>query len=116
MEIKPIRNESDHDAAMEAVDGLMGSAPNTPDGDALEILATLVEAYEAKHWPMEAPDPVSMIEHVMEARGLRQRDLASLIGSPAPCVGCPQSTTSSDPADDSRPGARMGASGRHAHR
>ena len=81
MVIKPIRNEADYDAALNAIDGLMGSAPNTPEGDALEVLATLVEAYEAGRWSIEAPDPVSMIEHVMEARGLRQRDLASLIGS-----------------------------------
>ena len=81
MEFKPVRNESDYDAALKAIDGLMGCAPNTPDGDALEVLATLVEAYEAGHWPIDAPDPVSMIEHVMEARGLRQRDLASLVGS-----------------------------------
>ena len=81
MEIKPVRNESDYDMALEAIDGLMGCAPNTPDGNTLEVLATLVDAYEAKHWPIESPDPVSMLEHVMEARGLRQRDLASLIGS-----------------------------------
>ena len=81
MEIKPIRNEADYDAALKEIDGLMGTASNTPDDDALEVLATLVEAYEAKRWPIEAPDPISMIEHVMEARGLRQRDLASLIGS-----------------------------------
>ena len=81
MEIKPIRNEADYDAALEAIDGLMGAAPETPDGDALEVLVTLVEAYEAERWPMEAPDPVSMIEHAMEARGFRQRDLATLIGS-----------------------------------
>ena len=81
MEIKPIRNEADYDAALEAIDGLMGAAPETPDGDALEVLVTIVEAYEAERWPMEAPDPVSMIEHAMEARGFRQRDLATLIGS-----------------------------------
>ena len=81
MTIKPIRNEADYDAALEAIDGLMGAAPNTPDGDTLDVLVTLVEAYEAEHWPMEAPDPVSMIEHVMEARGLLQKDLAALIGS-----------------------------------
>ena len=81
MEIKPIRNEADYDAALEAIDGLMGAAPETPDGDALEVLVTLVEAYEAERWPMEAPDPVSMIEHAMEACGFRQRDLATLIGS-----------------------------------
>lgn len=81
MTIKPIRNEADYDAALDAIDNLMGAAPNTPDGDTLEVLVTLVEAYEASRWPIEAPDPVSMIEHVMEARGLLQRDLAALIGS-----------------------------------
>ena len=81
MVIKPIRNEADYDEALKTIDGLMGAAPNTPDGDTLEVLATLVEAYEAERWPMETPDPVSMIEHVMEARGLLQKDLAALIGS-----------------------------------
>ena len=59
----------------------MGAAPGTPEADALEVLVTLVGAYEARRWPVEAPDPVSMIEHVMEARGYRQKDLAALIGS-----------------------------------
>ena len=59
----------------------MGAAPDTPEGGRLEILVTLVEAYEARRWPIEAPEPVSVIEHVMEARGLRQKDLAALIGS-----------------------------------
>ena len=81
MTIKPIRSEEDYDAALEAIDGLMGVAPNTPAGDTLEVLVTLVEAYEAEHWRIEAPDPVSMIEHVMEARGLLQKDLAAVIGS-----------------------------------
>ena len=81
MNIKPIKNESDYDAALAAIDRLMGAPPDTPQGDELEILVTLVEAYEAARWPVEAPDPVSAIEHVMEARGLRQKDLATLIGS-----------------------------------
>ena len=81
MNIKPIRNERDYDAALAAIDRLMGAEPGTPEGDDLEVLVTLVEAYEAARWPMEAPDPVSAIEHVMESRGLRQKDLASLIGS-----------------------------------
>ena len=81
MNIKPIRNERDYDAALAAIDRLMGAGPGTPEGDDLEVLVTLVEAYEAARWPVEAPDPVSAIEHVMEARGLRQKDLASLIGS-----------------------------------
>ena len=81
MNIKPIRNERDYDAALAAIDLLMGAEPSTPEGDDLEVLVTLVEAYEAARWPVEAPDPVSAIEHVMEARGLRQKDLASVIGS-----------------------------------
>ena len=81
MEIRPIRDEADHDTALEAIDGLMGAEPDTPEADRLEVLVTLVEAYESRRWPMDAPDPVSMIEHVMEARGYRQKDLAAVIGS-----------------------------------
>lgn len=81
MKIKPIKNEADYDASLIAIDGLMGAAPDTPEGDELEVLVTLVEAYEAERWPIEAPDPISVIEHVMEARGFRQKDLAGLIGS-----------------------------------
>ena len=81
MRIKPIKCDADYDAALTAIDGLMDAAPDSPEGDELEVLVTLVEAYEAERWPIEAPDPISAIEHVMEARGLRQRDLAALIGS-----------------------------------
>ena len=79
--IRPIRSEADYDSALAVIDSLMGAAPNTPESDELEILVTLVEAYEAKRWPIDAPDPISAIEHVMEARGLRQKDFAELIGS-----------------------------------
>lgn len=81
MNVKPVRNEADYDAALAAIDRLMGAAPGTLEGDELDVLVTLVEAWEAARWPIEPPDPVSAIEHVMEARGLRQRDLAGLIGS-----------------------------------
>ena len=81
MRIKPIKSEADYDAALTAIDRLMGATPGTPEGDELDILVTLVEAYEAAHWAIEAPDPISAIEHVMEARGLRQKDLAAVIGS-----------------------------------
>ena len=71
---------------MRVIDRLMGAPPDEADRAwerelELEALVTLVEAYEAKHWPIEAPDPVSALDHVMEARGLRQKDLAELIGS-----------------------------------
>ena len=81
MNIKPIKSEADYDAALTAIDGLMGGGPDTPEGDELQILVTLVEAYEAERWPIEAPDPISAIEHVMESRGFQQKDLAVLIGS-----------------------------------
>lgn len=53
MNIKPIKNEADYDAALAAIDNLMGAAPNTPEGEKLDVLVTLVEAYEAEHWPIE---------------------------------------------------------------
>ena len=81
MDMKPIKTEEDYNAALKEIDRLMGSPPDSPDGDDLEVLVTLVEAYEAAHWPIEAPDPVSAITHVMEANGWRQKDLAELIGS-----------------------------------
>lgn len=81
MTIRPIRNEADYDAALAEIDRLMGAVPGTPGGDALEVLVTLVERYEAEYWVIDAPDPLALIEHVMEARGLRQKDLATVIGS-----------------------------------
>ncbi len=59
----------------------MGAPADTPEGDTLEVLVTLVEAYEVERWKIEARDPIAAIEHVMEARGLRQKDFAALIGS-----------------------------------
>ena len=79
--IRPIRDETDYDAALAEIDSLMGVTPGTPESDRLEVLVTLVERYEAENWRIEAPDPISAIRHVMEARGLRQKDLAALIGS-----------------------------------
>ena len=81
MDIVPIRYEADYEATLGAIDSLMGAAPDTPEGNRLEVLVTLVEAYEAHRWPVEAPDPVALIEHAMEARGYRQKDLAAVIGS-----------------------------------
>jgi len=62
---------------------LMGSAPGSPEGDELEVLATLLDAYEAKHFPMDAPDPITAIEFRMEQQGLTRKDLESFIGSRA---------------------------------
>ena len=81
MNIKPIKSEADYEKALAEIDGLMGAAPGTSESDRLEVLVTLVEAYEAGRWKIDAPDPISAIEHVMEAQGLRQKDLAVLLGS-----------------------------------
>ena len=79
--LKPIRTEAEYDASLAEVDALMGAPADTPEGDRLDVLSVLIEAYEAERWPILAPDPVALIEHVMEARGYRQRDLAVLLGS-----------------------------------
>lgn len=80
MEVRPIRSESDYQAALAEIDRLMDAAKDTPDGDRLDVLATLVEAYERRHFPMDLPDPVEAIKFVMEQRGLTAKDLGPMIG------------------------------------
>jgi len=83
MQIRPIRTEEDHRKAIARIERLMGARPNTPDGDELDVLATLVDAYEAKHHVIDAPDPVAAIQFRMEQQQLTRRDLEPLIGSRA---------------------------------
>ena len=83
MEIKPIKNERDYQKALKEIDSLMDARPNTPQGDRLDVLVTLVEAWEEKHWPIELPDPIEAIIFAMEQRGLSRRDLEPFIGSRA---------------------------------
>jgi len=80
-EIRPIRTRRDHEAALAEVEQLWGSKLGTPEGDRLDVLATLIEAYEAAHYPMDPPDPVEAIKFRMEQQGLSRRDLESLIGT-----------------------------------
>lgn len=80
MDIKPIKNETDHQEALREVERLMMAAPNTPEGDKLDILVTLIEAYERKHFPMDLPDPVEAIKFEMERKGLTVKDLEPMIG------------------------------------
>ncbi len=75
MDIKPIRNEADYEAALKEVDQLWGAEPGTPDGDRFEVLFTLVESYEDQHYPILPPDPIEAIKYYMESRGLDRRDL-----------------------------------------
>ena len=83
MSIKPIRSERDYRRALKEIDRLMNARPNTPQGDRLDILATLAEAWEQKHHAIEDPDPVEAIRFAMEQHGLTRRDLEPLIGSRA---------------------------------
>ena len=80
IELKPIRTEADYDAALEEVERLWGAKSDTPEGDRLDVLATLIDAYEAKHHPMDPPDPVSAIGFRMEQQGLTRKDLEPIIG------------------------------------
>lgn len=80
MNITPIRTEHDYEAAMERIDELWGAPIGSQDGDELEVLATLVEAYEAKHYPIAPPDPVEAIKFRMEQQGLTPEDMVAYLG------------------------------------
>lgn len=82
MEIKPIRSEIDYQAALKEIERLIESQPGTPEGDRMDVLVTLVEAYEARHFPIPEPDdPVQVLEYYMESRGLTRSDLIAYLGS-----------------------------------
>lgn len=83
MDIKPIKTEADYEAALTEIDKLWGAEYGSPQGDKLDILATLVEVYEEKHYPIPPPDPVEAILHYMESQELTRRDLEPYIGSRA---------------------------------
>jgi HTH-type transcriptional regulator/antitoxin HigA len=83
MIIHPIRNDDDHGRAMSEIERLWGSREGTPEADALEVLVTLVDAYEAKHHAIEPPDPIEAILFRMEQQGLTRKDLVPMIGSRA---------------------------------
>lgn len=82
MNIRPIHTENDYKAALHELSAYFDNEPDlgTEDGDRFEILATLVEAYEAKHFPIEAPNPVEAIRFRMEQAGLTVKDLVPYIG------------------------------------
>ncbi len=81
MDIAPIKSQRDYRRVLKEVEGLMNARRNTPEGDRLDILVTLVEAWERKHYPMDLPDPVEAIKYHMEQNGLQPRDLVPFIGS-----------------------------------
>lgn len=81
MELKPIRTKTEYKTALREIEALMDAAPGSPKADRLEVLAMLVEQYEARHYPIPAPDPIEFLNYAMEARGLTRRDLEPYIGS-----------------------------------
>lgn len=81
MELRPIKTELDYQNALQEIERLFDAAPNSPECDYLDILTTLVEAYEQKHYPIESPDAISAIFYYLEARGLSKRNLEVSIGS-----------------------------------
>ena len=80
MNIRPIRNRADYRAALKEVEALMVAERDTPKGERLDVLVTLVEAYETKHYPLDLPDPVEAIRFRMEQKGLTPKDLVPMIG------------------------------------
>jgi HTH-type transcriptional regulator/antitoxin HigA len=79
-DLKPIRTKADYEAALAEVERLWGAKRGTPKGDRLDVLATLIDVYETKHYPMDPPDPVEAIRFRMEQQGLTRKDLEPMIG------------------------------------
>jgi len=81
MDIAPLKNRRDYRQALKEVETLMQARRNTPEGDRLDVLVTLVEAWEHKHYPLDLPDPIEAIKYHMEQNELAPRDLIPFIGS-----------------------------------
>jgi HTH-type transcriptional regulator/antitoxin HigA len=81
MDIAPLKNRHDYRQALKEIETLMQARRNTPEGDRLDVLVTLVEAWERKHYPLDLPDPIEAIKYHMEQNGLAPRDLIPFIGS-----------------------------------
>ena len=81
MDIRPIRDDAAHEAAVRRIEALWGAPEGSPEGDELDVLATLVDAYERKRWPSDNRDPIGVLRFMMEQNGRSQADLAHLLGS-----------------------------------
>lgn len=80
MDIKPIKTDADYRAALKEIESLMMAETDTPEGERLDVLVTLVEAYEKRHFPLDLPDPVEAIKFRMDQMGLSPKDLEPMIG------------------------------------
>ena len=83
MELRPIRTKREHAVALKEAETLWNAPKRSAEEDRLLVLALLIEAYEREHFPIPAPDPIELLSHVMEARGLSRKDLEPYIGSRA---------------------------------
>ena len=83
VQVRPIKTNADYEAALARAEALMDAEPNTMEADELDVLATLIEAYEDRLFPMDLPDPVDAIKFQIEQQGLTRKDLEPLIGSRA---------------------------------
>lgn len=81
MDIQPIKTARDYRRALKEIEGLMMAKRGSPEGDRLDVLVTLVEAWEAKRYPLDLPDPISALKSHMEQKGLAPRDLVPFVGS-----------------------------------
>jgi HTH-type transcriptional regulator / antitoxin HigA len=81
VDIAPIKTKRDYRRTLKTIESLMSAKRNTPEGDHLDVLVTLVEAFERKHFPLDLPDPVEAIKYHMDQKGLQPRDLIPFIGS-----------------------------------
>lgn len=81
MDVQAINSESDYRTALQEADSLMNAEAGSPDGDKLDALATLIAAYEARHYPLDAPSPIEAIKFNMDQKGLQPEDLQAILGS-----------------------------------
>jgi HTH-type transcriptional regulator/antitoxin HigA len=81
MDIRPIRTDEDHATALTEIERLWGAPEGSPEGDRLDVLVTLVEAYEEKRWPIDVPDPVDVLAYAIHDLGRTQAELAHILGS-----------------------------------
>lgn len=82
MHVKPIKSEQDYEAALVEVERLMQATEGSPEGERLDVMVTLIEAWERRHYPLDLPDAIAAIEYAMERHGLTVQDLATVIGRP----------------------------------
>jgi HTH-type transcriptional regulator/antitoxin HigA len=83
MQLRPIRNEEEHETALAEIYSLWSAEPGTPEADRLDVLMLLVEAYEKQRYPIDPPDPIDLILFVMDANGLKQKDMLPYFGTRA---------------------------------